>query len=98
MARRISTLEFDLAAAEKAVTEVTAKRAHVRATDREKTVTDILDVYRQISSAAGDQRVEIRAFVHDRLKGLVAKVVIGPSGSVSHYKAGDSATMHHLGE
>jgi DNA invertase Pin-like site-specific DNA recombinase len=98
VARRLATLEADLAAAEKAVIEVTARRAHVRATDREKTVTDILDVYRQITTAAGDQRVKIRAFVHDRLKGLVEKVVIGPSGSVTHYKAGDRATMHHLGE
>jgi DNA invertase Pin-like site-specific DNA recombinase len=98
VARRVATLESDLAEAEKAVTEATAKRAHVRAMDREKTVTDILDVYRQISGAAGDQQLRNRAFVHDRLTGLVEKVVIGPSGSVSHYKAGDRATMHHVGE
>jgi len=85
---RLKQSSDELSALEKEVAEAEAALDRAKLSEPDVDVADIGRIYDDLSRLTPDERVAARAAMREKLGRLVEKVVIGPSGTVTHLRDG----------
>jgi len=98
VADRLKRLSAELSALEKEVLRVEQERQEAMINDPEKNADDLQKLFDSLRKGSPEDRVKTRAAMRERLTHLIDKVVIGPSGYVSHLKDGLQAKAVWVGQ
>ncbi|WP_296710953.1 hypothetical protein [Rhodoblastus sp.] len=94
---RMRLLGDEVAALKRAAELLKRDRAETGVADPGSDVDDIGAIYRALADLTSVQRFPARAEMRENLTHLIEKVIVGPSGFISHHKDGTGARTVKVG-